>query len=281
MNMISSFNNTMDYIEMVLDEEIDEKKIAQLSGYSNAMFSRMFSILTDTSFAEYVRLRRLTEAAIKLRDGNEKVIDIAMKYGYDSSDSFGYAFKSFHGCSPTEVRKGKPFKVVSRIQLTLGIKGGRKMDIKIQKISAFTVAGIKKEAIDSSMCPAVWDELFEKCSPINLENMGNGKSYGICYDMEDAKHINYMAAYDVQDKSKAEEMNLEIMEISEKEYAVVKLKGAIPGCIHEGWKYVMEVFFPEHGYMHSGDPDFEVYNEGDMGSPNYEMELWVPIKKAV
>lgn len=281
MNMISSFNKTMDYIEMVLDDEIEEKKIVQLSGYSYAMFSRMFSILTDMSFAEYIRLRRLTEAAINLRESREKIIDIAIKYGYDSSDSFGYAFKNFHGCSPTEVRKGKPYMVVSRIQLTLGIKGGRKMDIKIQKVPAFTVAGVKKKAIDSSMCPKVWDELFEKCSFENLDKMGSGQSYGVCYDMEDAKVVNYMATYDVRDKVMARKLKLEVMEIPENEYAVVKLKGSITGCIHEGWKYIMEVFFPEHGYMHSGDPDFEVYSEGDMSSPDYEMELWVPIKKAV
>ena len=80
--------------------------------------------------------------------------------------------------------------------------------------------------------------------------------------------------------SDAKKLELDTMEIPEAEYAVVKLKGKIPNCIHEGWKYVMEVFFPEHGYKHAGTPDFEVYTEGDMESDNYEMELWVPIVKA-
>jgi len=54
----------------------------------------------------------------------------------------------------------------------------------------------------------------------------------------------------------------------------------VPECIHAGWKYLMEVFFPEHGYIHSGKPDFEYYFKGDMYSPDYKMELWVPVVKA-
>ena len=88
-----------------------------------------------------------------------------------------------------------------------------------------------------------------------------------------------MAAYIVNDAKKAESMGLEVLEINENEYAVVELKGSFPGCIHEGWKYVMEVFFPEHGYRHSESPDFEYYFEGDMYSPDYRMELWIPIVK--
>ena len=95
MNIIKSFNNTIDYLETILDDEINEKKVSQLSGYSYAMFSRLFSILTKTTLSEYLRSRRLTEAAIMLRDTEEKIIDIAFKFGYESSDSFGAAFKNF------------------------------------------------------------------------------------------------------------------------------------------------------------------------------------------
>lgn len=67
MNIIKLFNNTIDYLETILDDEIDEKKVAQLSGYSYSMFSRLFSILTETTLSEYLRSRRLTEAAVILR----------------------------------------------------------------------------------------------------------------------------------------------------------------------------------------------------------------------
>ncbi|HFI0330577.1 TPA: GyrI-like domain-containing protein [Streptococcus suis] len=280
MNIIKSFNNTIDYLETVLDGEISEKKVTQLSGYSYSMFSRLFSILTETTLSEYLRSRRLTEAAIILRDTNEKIIDIAFKFGYESSDSFGTAFKNFHGFTPSEVRNGKPFKLVSRVQLALSVRGGRSMNITIQKKKAFTVAGVNEQNINSSLCPSVWDKLYRKYSYDDLARLGEGQSVGVCHDVESPSTINYIAGYIVTDIDKAKSMDLDILKVEEAEYAVVELVGSVPECIHDGWKYVMEVFFPEHGYAHSGKPDFEYYYEGDMDSKDYKMELWIPIMKA-
>ena len=280
MSIIKSFNSTIDYIETVLEDEIDEKKITHLSGYSYAMFSRLFSILTETTLSEYLRGRKLTEAAIALRDTDEKVIDIAFRFGYESSDSFGTAFKNFHGFTPSEVRNVKPFKLISRIQLALTVKGGRSMNVTIQKKGSFTVAGFNEENINSSLCPKVWNKLYEKYSQEELASLGDGESVGICHDVESPNVINYMAGYIVTDVDKAKSMGLDILEVEEAEYAIVELKGVVPECIHNGWKYVMEVFFLEHGYVHSGTPDFEYYYEGDMDSKDYKMELWIPIVKA-
>ena len=280
MNIIKLFNDTVNYIETVLDGEIDEKKISSLSGYSYPMFSRLFSMLTETTLSEYIRSRRLTEAAVDLRDTDEKIIDIAMRYGYESPDAFGAAFKKFHGFTPSEVKEGKPFKLVSRIRLALSVKGGRSMDIKIEKKQAFKVAGYNEQDINSSLCPGVWDKLFGKYSREELTKLGKGESVGVCHDIESPDRINYMTGYITTDVEKAKSMGLEVLEVDEAEYAVVELTGKVPECIHAGWKYLMEVFFPEHGYIHSGKPDFEYYFEGDMYSPDYKMELWVPVVKA-
>ena len=280
MNIIKLFNDTVNYIETVLDVEIDEKKISSLSGYSYPMFSRLFSMLTETTLSEYIRSRRLTEAAIDLRDTDEKIIDIAMKYGYESPDAFGAAFKKFHGFTPSEVKEGKPFKLVSRIRLALSVKGGRSMDIKIEKKQAFKVAGYNEQDINSSLCPNVWDKLYGKYSHEELAGLGKGESVGVCHDVGSPDRINYMAGYITTDIEKAKDMGLEVLEVDEAEYAVVNLTGKVPECIHAGWKYLMEVFFPEHGYIHSGKPDVEYYFKGDMHSPDYKMELWVPVVKA-
>jgi transcriptional regulator, AraC family len=279
-NIIKSFNNTIDYLETVLDDEIDEKKVNMLSGYSYSMFSRLFSILTETTLSEYLRSRRLTEAAIILRDTDKKIIDIAFKFGYESSDSFGTAFKNFHGFTPSEVRNGKPFKLVSRVQLALSVKGGRSMNITIQKKKAFIVAGVNEQNINSSLCSSVWDKLYEKYSHDELASLGRGQTVGVCYDVESPGTINYIAGYIITDVDRAKNMGLYVLEVNEAEYAIVELNGEVPDCIHKGWKYVMEVFFPEHGYIHSGSPDFEYYYKGDMYSKDYKMELWIPITKA-
>ena len=318
---MEAFNGTIDYLESVLNDEVDEKKILELSGYSYAMFRRIFSILTDTTLSEYIRARKLTYCAQELRETDKKIIDIALEFGYDSPDSFGLAFKNFHGYTPSEVRKGKPFRITTRIRLALTVKGGNEMKIKVETKGAFKVAGVNRNAIENVDCPKVWDELFGRYSHEELSKLGSGQSFGMCHTMmqlypegdvfqhsSGSQLINYMACYDVRDSDdaqkrdhvensenlehpenlgnvnnieKAKQMGLEIMEITEAQYAVVELEGKIPDCIHEGWKYLFEVFFPQHGYMHSSAPDFEVYGEGDMYRDDYKMQLWVPIIKEV
>ncbi len=93
--MMHQFNQTMKYLESVLDSEIEPKKIQQLSGYPYAMFSRLFSILADMTLAEYLRNRRLSQAVHDLTQTSAKIIEIALTYGYDSADAFSAAFKSF------------------------------------------------------------------------------------------------------------------------------------------------------------------------------------------
>ena len=217
MLMIQFFNETINYIESVLDNEIDEDEITRLSTYSYPMFSRLFSILTDITLSEYIRSRKLTEAAVLLRDTDIKVIDIAMKYGYESSDSFGTAFKKFHGFTPSEVRNGKPFKIVSRVQLVLSVRGGRSMNITIQKKNSFTVAGRNEQNINSSLCPSIWEKLYEKYSHDELASLGEGQSVGVCHDVENPSIINYIAGYIVTDVDKVKSMGLDILEIKEAE----------------------------------------------------------------
>ena len=285
--MIKAFNETMKYIEETLTGRIDVRKIALLSGYSYPLFSRMFSIMVDYPLSEYIRFRKLSCAAIDLRETDEKVVEIAFKYGYESQDSFTLAFKKFHGHTPKEVRKGSAFQIFSPIRLSLSVEGGKNMDIKIMKKSAFKIAGVAERVEEGGDFPNVWDKLFKKVSEEKLESLGNGQSYGACYEIEknekenpESKYtVSYMAGYDVQNIDKAKDLGLSILEVPEAEYAVVKLKGIVPNCIHKGWKYVTGMFFPEQSYRHAGTPDFEVYSEGDMYSPNYEMELWVPIVK--
>lgn len=282
MNIIQAFNKTIAYIEDNLEDEIDERQISLISGYSFAMFARIFSILTGYGLNEYIRLRKLTKSAFDLRDTNEKIIDIALKYGYDNANSFTFAFKKFHNHTPTDVRNGLSFNIFDPVKLSLTIKGGKDMEIKIEKKPSFKVAGVSiANATFKANFEGVWKSLFQKSSVDELLSIGDGISYGVCYEHRQDKEefsYSYMAGFSVSDVQKAENLGLEILEIPKAEYAVIKLKGSIPQSIHQGWKYVMEEFLPENNYKHSGTPDFEVYYSGEnMYSDDYEMQLWVPI----
>lgn len=277
--MINRFNQTLTYLESVLDSEIDKKKIQQLSGYSYSMFSRLFSVLAEMTLSEYLRKRRLSEAVHDLKQNSDKIIDIAMKYGYDSADSFSTAFKKFHGATPSEVRNGVPYKVFPKIQLSLKISGGKKMNVTIEKKAAFAVAGVLEAGIKSEDCPKVWDKLYGTYDSDCLKKLGNAQLFGVCSELSEGEGISYLAGVDVTDKEAAQKLGLTILEVEEAEYAVIPVRGNVPDSIHEAWKYVLEVFFPENGYRHSGAPDFEVYAEGDIHADDYEMALWIPTVK--
>lgn len=146
MDWIKRMNSVLDYIENNLDGEIKDSEIAGLFASSKGMFQRIFAIITDMTLAEYIRKRRLTQAALDIRNTNARLLDIAVKYGYNSADAFTSAFKNFHGITPSNARTPE-----ARIQsfqrfiftLTLSVKGGNDMqnynnespDVILQKIN--------------------------------------------------------------------------------------------------------------------------------------------------
>ncbi len=138
-------NEAMKYIEENLSAEIDYKTIARLAHCSEYHFKRMFSFLAGMTLSEYIRRRRLSMAALELNQSSIKVIDVAMKYGYNSPDSFTRAFLHLHGVTPSEARKhGQPLKVYPVMTFQLSIRGGNEMNYRIEQKEAFNIVGIKK-----------------------------------------------------------------------------------------------------------------------------------------
>lgn len=118
MEWVSRLNEAVDYIEVNLDKEISYDKAAQIACSSTFHFIRMFSYIADVPLSQYIRRRRLTLAAFDLQTGSEKIIDIALKYGYESPTAFNRAFHNVHGISPTAARKKRRIsKSISTYQL--------------------------------------------------------------------------------------------------------------------------------------------------------------------
>ena len=137
-------NAALDYIENNLTEEINYDLVAMNACCSSYNFQRMFSFITDIPIAEYIRRRRLTQAALELQNTNAKIIDIAVKYGYDSSTSFARAFGAMHGLTPTGAKvSGAKLKAYPKISLQISIKGEKAMDYKIETKEAFDIFGIE------------------------------------------------------------------------------------------------------------------------------------------
>lgn len=135
MDWLDRFNAAIDYIENNLDGEIDYASLARAAWCSEFHFSRMFSSITGISLSEYIRRRRLTKAAFDIRTSNDRIIDIALKYGYDSSDAFTRAFKKLYGVTPQAAREsGVQLKAFPRISFQITIKGDAEMEYRMEKI---------------------------------------------------------------------------------------------------------------------------------------------------
>ena len=131
MTWISGMQRVLDYIEANLDGEINLDSLANLSESGTYHLQRSFSLLTGMTLTEYIRQRRLTVAASDLLRGM-KVIDTAMKYGYDSQDGFARAFVRFLGILPCDIRDHSArLNACSPLHVNLTLKGGIMMEYAV------------------------------------------------------------------------------------------------------------------------------------------------------
>ncbi len=281
MNPLQRFNDTLSYLESIsADENIDYNLVQQLSGYSYPLFARFFAMLADMGLREYLRNRRLSKAAFELRNSTTPIIDIALMCGYSSANAFTAAFRKFHGETPSAVRAGAAYHVFTPLHFAMTIKGGYNMNCRIEQKSTLHLAGLLQKTNDSSNFGALWQRLYHMYDKNTLTALGNGQSYGVCSQLSVDGEFTYYAAYDCIDADKARAMGLYVLQIPAAEYAILDLQGAIPECIHAGWRHALEVVLPAHNLQHAGTPDLEVYGPGTPNQASYRMELWIPIQQA-
>lgn len=145
MDWIVGMQKAIDYIENHLTEKIDYDKVAAQSLSSSYHFQRVFSILCGFTIGEYIRNRRLSIAGSELATTDARVIDVALKYGYENPDSFAKAFKKFHGILPSQARNnGSMLKSYSHLVLNFSFEGGMTMNYRIEERETMVVTGCSK-----------------------------------------------------------------------------------------------------------------------------------------
>ena len=279
MNWLQGIQNAVRYIEDHITEELDYDEIAKQAYISSFHFQRGFAILCGFTLGEYIRNRRLTLAGMELSSGGVKVIDAAVKYGYDSPDSFTKAFTRFHGVSPSSARKeGASLKSTAPLKIKFKLEGGNVMDYKIESKDAFTVVGDVREFntdTSYSAIPKFWREHFES---------GNGKHicgmFGVCYGHNsDSKRFSYMIADRAEGKGELPS-GFDTKEIPAKTWAVFPIKGAMPIALQDVNTKIWSEWLPNcREYEIDGNIYIEMYSEGDTNSPDYYSEIWIPVKK--
>lgn len=284
MNWVQAMSDAITYIEAHLTDDIDIGVVAAKASISSFHFQRMFSFLTDMSVQEYVRRRRMTLAASELIASDIKVIDLAFKYGYESSEAFSRAFKSVQGVSPRAVRKGEgSIKAFLKLSIQLSLKGDVPMDYKIQKKEKFGFYGMSKsfttvDGANFKEIPQFWQRVFTDGSFEKMSKDANTEScLGVCMPMDPAKDLEFDYIIGVFGEEAQE--GYEYHEVPEAEWAVFEVRGPINPNLQEAWKRIFSEWFPETGFKHAMLPEFEVYAGGDVESKDYMTEIWIPIER--
>ncbi len=189
---IEGIQNALVYMEDHLTEAITISEVAEKAYVSEFHFQRIFHVLCGFSVSEYIRNRRLTLAAQELSSGTEKVIDVAIKYGYDSPDSFTRAFTKFHGITPSAAKeKGVNLRNFAPLKIQLSLQGGTMMEYKIVEKAAFTVMGRKRKFNNETSyqeIPKFWEEHYADGGNEIVCGM-----YGLCID-SNGKEFDYLIA---------------------------------------------------------------------------------------
>lgn len=288
MDWTQGLQNAINYIEDNLTNDIDYEVIASKSGFSNFYFQRIFGILCGCSLGEYIRNRRLTLAGNELSSANEKVIDIALKYGYDSPESFARAFSKFHGISPSKAKENNAvLKSFSRLSVEINLKGGSVMNYKIVKRDSFKVLEkLSVQSIDDEQnkntIPDFWTQSHQDGTVYKLLSLAKDRTniFGICYnnDLTDKQSFEYSIAALCDDSCEIPE-GFRMNEIPARTWVVFECIGPMPDAMQQTWHKICAEFFPTSGYKPTYEMDIEAYTAGEMNSADYKSEIWVPIEE--
>lgn len=290
MNWIQGIQRAIDYVEANITEEIDFEEVAKQAYSSSFHFQRVFSILCGCSLGDYIRMRRLSLAGEELSKGKAKIIDIALKYGYDTPESFSRAFTRFHGIAPSEAKYSGKVKIFTPLSVKLILTGGSKMDYRIEKRDEFQVVckrkrvGKPQSASATQEITAMWQEYgadgtmarLISCLPKEPRMKG---LLGICFSSElNAKQFPYGIGVEYDGRNVDDD--LELVTIPAHTYAVFTSRGKMPDAFIETYNRIVTEFFPQSSqYEYAENVEFEVYSSEDVSDPNYQCEIWIAVNE--
>lgn len=271
----------IDYVEEHLqrkEEPINANEIIRIAECSFDFFQKVFSYMNGISFAEYVRLRKMTLAGYDIKSTNLKVIDISYKYGYDSPTSFTKAFQQFHGVSPKEARNTN---VNLKIKPKMQLHQKEEYNWTLIQKDKFRCIGKRVKLPNDNLHISIskfWNDCQRDGSFAKLISLDCGYPkglFGLC-DFYDKKTNEVQYSISVISYHEVPEGFISF-EIPKATWAVFDCFGPVPSAIQAGWKYLNEEWLVQYPFKHAKCPELEWYSDGNSFDHKYKSQIWIPI----
>jgi len=285
MDYYSRIQDAVDYVEENLTSKIALEDVSNRAYFSMYHFHRIFSAMIGNSIKDYIRMRRLTEAAYELVNTEKRIIDIAIEYQFESQESFTRAFKKMYRITPGKYRKNKEHlilmqkKRLTEIRLN-HLKGGITLKPKIVEKSEFKIIGMKYYGSNkNNEIPKLWIEFIKRIDKIK-NRVELKTSLGVCEyvpNLTDESEFGYIACVEVSSLDEIPE-GMSSQVISSNKYAVFTHNG-LTDKLGDTYEYIHGTWLPKSSYELAPAHDFELYDERfNPNSEESEMDIYIPIK---
>lgn len=286
--MLKELNQVINYIEKNLTAGITLEEISEYAGVSDYHFRKIFYYLSGLTLSEYIKNRKLSEANKDLLN-NERVTDVAFKYGYESMDGFTRAFKSWSGFLPSEVAKTGVSKSFPKLSFYIDVKGGESMDYKIVEMPSFKFAGVSKrvpmqfEGVNNAikeLANSITQEQRE--AMYTIQNIEPYEVVNVSYEhehnfMKDEGELTHLIGVLTTEENTSE--LLDVIEVSACTWAVFPNEGPFPETLQQTYAKTYSEWLPVSNYEVVQLPGFS-FTKMDEEKENYAYsEIWMPVRK--
>lgn len=281
MEWVQRMNRALEYLERHLTGEVDLEEAARIACCSVYHFQRIFPCLAGIPLSEYLRRRRMSLAAADLLAG-QKVVEVALKYGYDSPTAFNRAFQRVHGVAPSKVQQGAVLKAFPPISFRITVKGAAEMEYRIVQKEGFRVVGIgapvsRKLEESFRVVPTLWERAAREGLPARLAPLMDPEMpgiLGICDGSIEGEEFRYLIA--VATAAPLPE-GLEEYHVPACTWAVFPGEGRMPESVQELERRIITEWLPASGYEYANAPDIEAYLSPDPRDARFQ--VWLPVTK--
>ncbi|MGX5770066.1 AraC family transcriptional regulator [Microbacterium trichothecenolyticum] len=287
--MIAILNRVIELVEADLSDDVDLAGLAGSLGTTEYHVRRMFSSLAGMPLSEYVRRRRMTVAAADVL-GDAEMLEIAVRYGYGSTEAFGRAFRAVHGVSPADVRRdGGPLRTQPQLRLRLILEGNTPMDTRIADRPAFQLVGhaARVPLVHEGVNPHIQAHIagLPGSEHARLKELSSTEPAGLLQvsadvdpDYVEGTQLTYLHGVALDEHESAPE-DLDVIAVPAGAWAVFRTEGPYPATLQSAWAATASDWFPSNPWRLRPGPSIVAVLDRSPDFGFATCELWLPVER--